>query len=328
MTWRWKNAGAGQYTVWSHRQQRQLSLEYHLPLWRPAAPRCTWIESVFSTRISTATGRSALPNLSPPTVIQTNGTTSLVQIGGRFFFTIPPAEPVLRTDLCRRCLFTAGAYGSWTRDWRDPGHGWLRRGVGRFAGAGQYTVWSIDSNGNYLSSIIAPVAGSSTALQSIESVFHQDLNGDGTIGSPSVSPTVIQTNGATSLVQIGIDYFLYNTTSGTGPELTYAGVPFTVGAYGGWTAIGAIQVTGGYDVALKVAGASQYTVWSTDSNGNYLSALLPRHQGAAPRCSRSRVCSTRISMATARSDFTVPQAYFNPLLCRQVPNSYWPTLTH
>ncbi len=89
-------------------------------------------------------------------------------------------------------------------------------------------MWSIDSNGNYLSSIIAPGSGEQhPRCNRIESVFHQDLNGDGTIGSPSVSPTVIQTNGATSLVQIGIDYFLYNTTSGTGPELTYAGVPFT-----------------------------------------------------------------------------------------------------
>ena len=39
--------------------------------------------------------------------------------------------------------------------------------------------------------------------------------------------------------------------------------------------IGAEQVAGGgYDVALKVTGADQYTVWTTDGNGNYVSALF------------------------------------------------------
>lgn len=110
---------------------------------------------------------------------------------------------------------------------------------------------------------------------------------------------MIQTDGTTSLVAIGNDYFLFNTTSGTGPELTYAGVPFTAGAYGGWTAIGAIQVTGGYDVALKNAGAGQYTVWSTEATANISQALLPPYRAAAPRCNRSRPSSTRISKATA-----------------------------
>ena len=46
----------------------------------------------------------------------------------------------------------------------------------------QYSVWSTDSSGYYLSNIVAVGPGSSSALQSIESVFHQDLDGDGTIG--------------------------------------------------------------------------------------------------------------------------------------------------
>ena len=52
-------------------------------------------------------------------------------------------------------------------------------------GADQYTVWSTDSNGNYLSNIIGVVSGTSTALESLETTFHQDLNGDGTIGVPT-----------------------------------------------------------------------------------------------------------------------------------------------
>ena len=31
----------------------------------------------------------------------------------------------------------------------------------------------------------------------------------------------------------------------------------------------AVQTASGYDVAWKNAGTSQYTVWTTDSNGNY-----------------------------------------------------------
>ena len=43
-------------------------------------------------------------------------------------------------------------------------------------------MWSTDSNGNYLSNLIGAVAGNSTALEDFETIFNQDLNGDGTIG--------------------------------------------------------------------------------------------------------------------------------------------------
>ena len=51
-------------------------------------------------------------------------------------------------------------------------------------GADQYSVWVTDKNGNYLSNPLTSVSGTSAALQSIETSFHQDLNGDGTIGPP------------------------------------------------------------------------------------------------------------------------------------------------
>ena len=47
--------------------------------------------------------------------------------------------------------------------------------------AGQYSVWNTDSNGNFISTTAA-MSASSTALESIETSFHQDLNGDGVIG--------------------------------------------------------------------------------------------------------------------------------------------------
>ena len=49
-------------------------------------------------------------------------------------------------------------------------------------GADQYTVWNTDSSGNYVSNVIGVVSGTSAALESLETSFHQDLNGDGVIG--------------------------------------------------------------------------------------------------------------------------------------------------
>ena len=57
---------------------------------------------------------------------------------------------------------------------------------------GQYTVWSTDSNGNYLSNVIGAVSGNSLALETLETTFNQDLNGDGTTG---VTKVAIQTDG-------------------------------------------------------------------------------------------------------------------------------------
>ena len=57
-------------------------------------------------------------------------------------------------------------------------------------GANEYTVWTTDSNGNYTLQYIGVVSGNSYALESLETIFDQDLNGDGTIG---LTTTVIQT---------------------------------------------------------------------------------------------------------------------------------------
>ena len=40
-------------------------------------------------------------------------------------------------------------------------------------------MWATDSSGNYTSTIVNGVSGTSNALESLEPVFHQDLNGDG-----------------------------------------------------------------------------------------------------------------------------------------------------
>ena len=93
------------------------------------------------------------------------------------------------------------------------------------------------------------MAGNSIALESLETTFHQDLNGDGTIG---LVGTVIESYGSTSLLKVGNNYDLESISSGTGPELQRGGAAVTAGEYAGWTPIGAEQVAGGgYDVGLE-----------------------------------------------------------------------------
>ena len=73
-----------------------------------------------------------------------------------------------------------------------------------------YTVWTTDNNGNYISNIVRAVSGAAT-LESLETSFHQDLNGDGQIGVGGVA-TVIESNGATSLTEVGNHYYLDDST--------------------------------------------------------------------------------------------------------------------
>ena len=45
----------------------------------------------------------------------------------------------------------------------------------------------------------------------------------------------------------------------------------TPGEFGAWTPLGAEATSTGYEVAWKNGSADQYTIWQTDSSGNYLS---------------------------------------------------------
>ena len=137
----------------------------------------------------------------------------------------------------------------------------------KLAGADQYTVWNTDTNGNDTTNTIGTVSGSSIALELLETSFHQDLNGDGVIGLPATTSIVIETAGSTHLTQVGNNYFLYDA-GGAGPSLKYTGVTIVAGQWPGWVPIGGEATATGYEVAWKLGGADQYTVWNTDTNGN------------------------------------------------------------
>jgi hypothetical protein len=136
------------------------------------------------------------------------------------------------------------------------------------AGADQYTLWNVDSAGNFVSNggNGGIMSGFSQAMETAEVSFHQDLNGDGHIGLV----TVTESSGSTKLDQFGSNYFLDPVSGGAGPSLKYQGAAVTPGEFGSWTPIGAEQTATGYEVAWKVNGADQYTIWTTDSDGNYV----------------------------------------------------------
>src|ERR1700738_2408942 len=192
-------------------------------------------------------------------LIEAKGSTSLVEVGSNFFFY--PVGGSSGPELSYNGTpFVAGQFGAW------PPIGVEQTASGyevawKVTGADQYTVWNTDSSGNYTSNAIGVVSGSSVLLESLEPSFQQDLNGDGLVGVP----------GATSLVQAGSNFFFYPVGGSSGPELSYNGTPFVAGQFGAWTPIGVEQTASGYEVAWKVTGADQYTVWNTDSSGNYTS---------------------------------------------------------
>ena len=111
------------------------------------------------------------------------------------------------------------------------------------------------------------MSGTNYALKSLETSFHQDLNGDGQIG---LVTTAVETQGSTDLTHAADHYFLYDS-GGSGPSLKYGGADFVDGQFGAWAPIGAEKTATGYQVAWKDASTGLYTAWNTDNNGNYVS---------------------------------------------------------
>ena len=95
---------------------------------------------------------------------------------------------------------------------------------------------------------------------------------------------MIEAFGSTSLLAEGNNYFL-QPNGGSAVELSFGGAPVVAGQFdqygGNWVPIGTEQTANGYEVAWKVTGADQFTVWSTDSSGNYLSSAFNSASGTS-----------------------------------------------
>jgi serralysin len=197
-------------------------------------------------------------------LIKTDGSTNLLQVADTYYVDVAGAGLELKYG---GAGVTVGEFGSiapigavqtasgYDIAWKIPG-------------TNELTFWATDSNGNYTSNITGLVAGTTFAVESLESTFGQDLNGDGTIG---VTSSLIKTDVSTSLLQIADTYYVY--VGGVGPELKYGGSPVTVGEFGIITPIGAVQTASGYDIAWQISGTNEFTFWTIDSNGNYTSNI-------------------------------------------------------
>ena len=232
----------------------------------------------FTFKVTDAAGNQTAPEqfqfqISPAvTLIQTDtssfGSISLTEVGNDYF--LNPAGGTSGPELKYAAApLTVGEFGNWAPIGTvatATGYevAWKETGVSAFQLA------TVDSNGNMVS-WTPVISGTSYTLESAETVFNQDLNGDGVIGPPA---TAIQTDtgayGTTSLVEVGNSYGLYS--NGSGPVLQYAGAPVIVGEFGDWAPIGAVATANGYELAWKETGADAYQLMTTDSHGNYISA--------------------------------------------------------
>ena len=274
----WKATGADQYSVWSTDSNGTYTTNI-IGVVAGASAALESLETSFHQDLN-GDGVIGVPAASS-TVIESLGSTSLVEVGSNYFLNSISSGTGPELKFSGGTPFAAGQAGAWMpigAEQTATGYevAW------KATGADQYSVWSTDSNGTYISNIIGVVAGASAALESLETSFHQDLNGDGVIGVPAASSTVIESLGSTSLVEVGSNYFLNSISSGTGPELKFSGgTPFAAGQAGAWMPIGAEQTATGYEVAWKATGADQYSVWSTDSNGTYITNIIGVVAGAS-----------------------------------------------
>ena len=205
-----------------------------------------------------------------------NETTSLTLVGKNFYLYDSAGNgPALKYG---GALVVPGQFGGFTpigAEKTATGY----QVVWKLTGGDQYSTWNTDSSGNYVSTGLYHVSGASSALQSMETVFNQDLNGDGTIGLAPVQTTVVETNGATSLNMVGSNFYLCDG-AGNDPALKCGGALVVPGQFGSFTPIGAEKTATGYQVVWKLTGGDQYSTWNTDSSGNYVS-IGPHHVSGA-----------------------------------------------
>jgi hypothetical protein len=227
-----------------------------------------------------ALGFHLTTNQQTQTVIESFGSTKLVQVGNNYY--LNPVSGGTGPELkYGGAAFAAGTtWGAWAPIGAEAISGGYE--VAFKTGADTYTVWNTDASGNLATIALGTTSGSNPTLESLEVSFHQDLNGDHVIGIPAgPASTTIEAFGGTALAQSGNNYFLNPVAGGTGPELKYGGAAFTAGGtWGSWAPIGVEKITGGYEVAFKI-GADTYTVWDTDANGNITTNALGTTSGSS-----------------------------------------------
>ena len=266
-------------------------------------------------------GDGTIGTIGPPapsgTVIEAQGSTSLIQSGNNFYLNniSSGTGPTLKYA---GAAITVGQFDPYTPVAVEQTAGGYQVAL-KYAAGNSFSIWNTDSNGNFVS--YAVYAGGSTALKSLETSFHQDLNGDGTIGTPS---TVIEALGSTSLVQADNNFYLNNIVSGTGPTLKYAGTAITVGQFDPYVPVAVEQTAGGYQVALKYAAGNSFSIWNTDSNGNFISYAVYDGNSTALKSLETSFGQDLNGDSTIGAAGITPQALAAPL---EIGNTTYPSGT-
>jgi exo-beta-1,3-glucanase (GH17 family) len=219
-----------------------------------------------------------------PIVIESAGATKLIYFGNQYSM-LPMAGGTGTVLTYNGTAVTIGEFGTTVNpigaEATATGFEVAWKVSGTSSATDQYIVWYTDAIGNYLSSPTGVVPRADPAMENIEVSFHQDLNGDGTVG---LAPTAIESSsvtpldtGVTTLGQVGNQFAMLPTGGNTGTVLKYNGASVTIGEFGTTVnPIGAEATATGFEVAWKVSGVTdgtdQYIIWNTDSSGNYLSS--------------------------------------------------------
>lgn len=122
------------------------------------------------------------------TAIETSGSTSLVQVGKNFL--LQPASGSAVELTYGGSPVVDGEFSDSGSPWKPIAAEKTETGfemAWKVASADRYMVWCTDASGNYLSSPFNTMSGSSATLESFETSFRQDLNGDGVVGANTSS---------------------------------------------------------------------------------------------------------------------------------------------
>ncbi|WP_247801408.1 M10 family metallopeptidase C-terminal domain-containing protein [Bradyrhizobium sp. 191] len=274
----WKNSANAHYSVWSTDSAGNfVTTLAAAPEVLGSDPSLQALEPTLHQDLNGdgMTGVSVIPVVSGVT-IEALGSTSVVLSGGNYYLDniSTGTGPTLQYA---GSAVNAANYSTWSVIGAEQVSGGGYDVVWKNSANAHYSVWSTDNSGNFLTTIAAApeVLGSDPSLQALEPTLHQDLNGDGTIGASvvPVSGITIEAFGSTRAVLSSGYYYLYDA-AGSGPALKYAGAAVVAANYSTWSVIGAEQVSGGgYDVVWKNSANAHYSVWSTDSAGNFVTTL-------------------------------------------------------
>ena len=216
-------------------------------------------------------------------IIESSGATSL-QLDASNHYILTTSGPV--TLSFGGAAVVAGQFGGapWAPIGAELING-LYKVVWKNGPADQYVIWTVDSNGNFLSQSVV-LSGANQEVASLEPGFNQDLNGAGGI-TPS---NPIDSVGSTALATVAGVYVLSPSGSSLGPQLRMSGALVTAGQFGNWNPISAEQINGLYKVVWQNGSVDQYVIWTVDGNGNFLSqSSVSEQHGRRVAIARARL---------------------------------------